>query len=60
MDEVKAHVPNLDAAPLEAPLIEISATAIRDRVRRGLSIRDLVPPPVECYIAAHRLYGNRG
>ena len=56
VDEVKAHVPNLDAAPLEAPLIEISATAIRDRVRRGLSIRDLVPPPVERYIAAHGLY----
>ena len=60
MDEVKAHVPNLDAAPLEAPLIEISATAIRDRVRRGLSIRDLVPPPVERYIAAHGLYRPAG
>ena len=60
IDEVKAHVPNLDAAPLEAPLIEISATAIRDRVRRGLSIRDLVPPPVERYIAAHGLYRPAG
>ena len=60
IDEVKAHVPNVDAVPLEAPLIEISATAIRDRVRRGLPIRDLVPPPVARYIADHALYGPGG
>ena len=60
IDEVKARVPNVDAAPLEAPLIEISATAIRDRVRRGLPIRDLVPPPVARYIAAHGLYRGDG
>jgi len=60
IDEVKAQVPNVDAAPLEAPLIEISATAIRDRVRRGLPIRDLVPPAVAHYIADQGLYRNRG
>ena len=60
IDEVKAQVPNVDAAPLDAPLIEISATAIRGRVRQGLPIRDLVPPPVARYIAAHGLYLNRG
>ena len=51
IDEVEAEVANVDAAPLEAPLIEISATAIRDRVRRRLPIRDLVPPAVADYIA---------
>ncbi len=60
IDEVKAEVPNVDAAPLEAPLIEISATAIRDRVRRGLPIRDLVPPAVADYIAARGLYRSDG
>ena len=60
IDEVKAEVPNVDAAPLEAPLIEISATAIRDRVRRGLPIRDLVPPAVAHYIADRGLYRPDG
>ncbi len=60
IDEVKAQVPNVDAAPLDAPLIEISATAIRGRVRQGLPIRDLVPPPVASYIAAQGLYRPGG
>jgi len=38
------------------PLIEISATDIRDRVRRGRSIRYLAPEAVVDYIAQHRLY----
>ncbi|HXG39991.1 MAG TPA: nicotinate-nucleotide adenylyltransferase [Candidatus Limnocylindrales bacterium] len=41
---------------VDAPRIELSASGIRDRVRRGWSIRYLVPPPVEAYIADHRLY----
>jgi len=39
-----------------APLIEISASTIRQRVAAGRSIRYLVPPEVEQYIADHRLY----
>lgn len=38
------------------PVLPISATAIRDRVRRGLSVRYLVPDPVVEYIARRRLY----
>jgi nicotinate-nucleotide adenylyltransferase len=42
---------------VEAPLIEISATDIRRRVREGRPIRYLVPPEVERYIRDHHLYG---
>ncbi len=44
------------AADLTVPAIAISSTAIRARVRAGLSIRYWVPEPVAEYIAAHRLY----
>jgi nicotinate-nucleotide adenylyltransferase len=36
--------------------VDISSTAIRERVRRGQSIRYWVPDAVADYIAAHRLY----
>jgi len=41
---------------VEAPLLQVSATAIRQRVRRGLSVRYLVPEPVRRYIEQHGLY----
>jgi nicotinate-nucleotide adenylyltransferase len=41
---------------LEMPLLEISATRIRDRVRRGLSVRYLVPDAVDLYIRERGLY----
>ena len=41
---------------LKMPLLAVSATEIRDRVRRGLPVDGLVPPAVAAYIREHRLY----
>jgi len=41
---------------MKKPEIDISASVIRERVARGLSIRHLVPEPVNRYIKEHRLY----
>lgn len=44
------------ASAISVPAIAISSTAIRARVRGGLSIRYWVPDEVADYIATHRLY----
>jgi len=41
---------------IDKPKIDISASAIRERVARGLSVRHLVPEPVNRYIKEHKLY----
>lgn len=41
---------------LDKPHVDISASVIRDRVARGLSVRHLVPEPVNRYLKEHRLY----
>jgi nicotinate-nucleotide adenylyltransferase len=42
---------------LDAPFLDIAASDLRRRVRRGLPLCYLVPPPVEAYIREHHLYG---
>jgi nicotinate-nucleotide adenylyltransferase len=44
------------AVHLAAPPIPVSSTAIRERIRRGESVKDLVPPAVEEYIQSRGLY----
>lgn len=43
---------------LEVPAVDISASLVRDRCRRGESIRYLVPDAVDRYIAERRLYAE--
>ncbi|HKX43513.1 MAG TPA: nicotinate-nucleotide adenylyltransferase [Burkholderiaceae bacterium] len=38
------------------PLMDVSSTEIRERLRHGLAIADLVPPDVARYIDQHHLY----
>jgi nicotinate-nucleotide adenylyltransferase len=45
-----------DIIQCPVPSIDISATEIRRRVKKGLTISYLVPPSVSRYIGRHRLY----
>ena len=45
---------------LPMPLVEISSSDIRQRLRTGRSVRYLVPPAVERYLHAHQLYRRTG
>ena len=41
---------------LKSPLIDISSTQIRDRVKKKISIRYLVPEDIKLYIEKNKLY----
>lgn len=58
LKKMEKKIPGISAKViiLDEPLINVSATVIRLRVRRGLSIKHLVPEPVSAYIEKHRLY----
>lgn len=45
-----------DIIVVDTPLMNLSSTDIRRRLREGKSIRYLVPPAVERYIVRHQLY----
>lgn len=48
-----------DRDVVEAPLIQISASQVRERLARGQSVRWMIPPGVEEYIRQRGLYGAR-
>ena len=51
-----AQITSLRAGILNTPVIEISSTDIRRRIREGRSIQYLVPDTVRTYIEKHALY----
>jgi nicotinate-nucleotide adenylyltransferase len=55
---LETSVPGITAAVdwVDAPLMEISSTAIRESVRQGRSVRYRVPGAVLAYIEQHGLY----
>jgi nicotinate-nucleotide adenylyltransferase len=55
-DALPARLGELKGQIVPAPRLDISASAIRARVRAGKSIRYLVTPEVEQYIFEHGLY----
>ena len=40
----------------DGQIIDISSSEIRERIRRGLSIKSMVPPKIREYIEKHNLY----
>ena len=58
IEKLEVKIPGLSRRLilLDKPEVDIDATEIRNRVARGLSIRNLVPGPVYQYIKQHRLY----
>jgi nicotinate-nucleotide adenylyltransferase len=60
LDALEARLPGLcDSLELiDTPELSISSTDLQCRVQRGLPIRYQLPPSVERYIYAHRLYAN--
>lgn len=54
--QAQPRVPGANIVTLGLPDMPVSATGIRERVRRGDDISSLVPAAVAGYIASHHLY----
>jgi nicotinate-nucleotide adenylyltransferase len=61
LDELAAAVPGLHRRVdwLSGPPLDLSSSALRERVRQGLLLRFLVPPSVEAFIRERGLYAVR-
>ncbi|MCC7451134.1 MAG: nicotinate-nucleotide adenylyltransferase [Anaerolineae bacterium] len=58
VSRLEAQLPGIAGCVVfvDAPMIGISATTLRERMRRGHSIRYQVPEAIERYITDHQLY----
>jgi nicotinate-nucleotide adenylyltransferase len=61
LEALEASIPGISQRVvfLDKPQIDISASAIRERAARGLSLRHLVPEAVAKYIKQHKLYSKQ-
>lgn len=58
--DLRERFPGARAESFDMPRIDISSSMVRDRVGAGLSIRDMVCPPVEAAIAEGGWYTEAG
>ena len=60
MEDLEAIIPGVSQKVdlFSMPLLSVSSTDLRERVRQGRTLRYYVPAAVEAYIEAHRLYQN--
>jgi len=60
LKSLEASIPGItdNVIQLDAPVIDISSSQIRNRVAQGFPIRYLVPDEVGRYIAEQKLYGK--
>ncbi len=58
LKSLEAAIPGVSSrlVTLDGPVVDISATVIRERLGQGLSVDHLVPSAVAEYIKKHRLY----
>jgi nicotinate-nucleotide adenylyltransferase len=58
LEPLEARLPGLAGSLilLDAPRVDVSASLVRERVGRGLSVSELVPGPVADYIREQGLY----
>lgn len=61
LEALEASIPGISqrVVLLDKPQIDISASAIRKKAARGLSLSHLVPEPVGEYIRQHKLYSTK-
>ena len=58
MEELKSLY-GMKVQDISSPIIEISSTEIRNRIKKNLSIKYLVPEILENYILLNKIYGER-
>ena len=58
LKNLEASIPGISTRVMlmKKPEVDITASAIRERIPKGLSVRHLVPEPVNRYIKEHKLY----